>query len=545
MTLVIEQVAHHENKLDSEIEYSEIPFYAESFLQSQRNVGYDVYSATADLVDNCIDAKATKIWIDVIASKYKKPEGGYKNVIDEKSVYYIADNGCGMDESTLLDAMAIGTKAEHDSSVDLGKFGVGLKQASLALGKTFTVVTKCKDGPIISSTFSCDKIISAGKMVVSRPSVASLEDKKFFNAVTQDSSSGTVVILKDLDNFGISDPKNFKSTLKGQNQLGRIFRFILKGNTEIHVGQKNSKVVPADPVQWDDKETTRFTDGWEKMSVTVGNKEKGSISYRIAKRKKTKGMTHRSQGVIWIRNNREIKSGIDHKFWKPANETYGLYLEIKFSGNFLDRMVKLTTRKDDVKPGQDFVDRLCTELRPIINTIRNNELRAAKEASKATSNIQSELSEYCDDVKKAQKLLDCPKSLTKFRAENVGAGSKSSGKDKKAKNGKPSIDPAGNIVIKSNSCMEFNFSLFPFSKLGVLYQAEQDGNLLKVMVNEDHAFVAKNLIQSTEESSKAAVKNILMAMALAELQVSDEYMSAFEDFKCKFNHNLRILTSEV
>lgn len=65
------------------------------------------------------------------------------------------------------------------------------------------------------------------------------------------------------------------------------------------------------------------------------------------------------------------------------------------------------------------------------------------------------------------------------------------------------------------------------------------------MVNEDHAFVAKNLIESSEESSKAAVKNMLMALALAELQVPDEYQKAFEDFMYKFNHNLRILTSEV
>lgn len=546
MTLELEQVAHTNNTIDSANDFVEPPFRPEGFLQVQRNTGYDPYTATADLVDNCIDARATKVWIDVEPSRYKKPEGGYKYVIDQNSTYYIADNGCGMDAETLLGAMSIGSNGSHDTSVDLGVYGIGLKQSCLALGKTFTIVTKCVDGPIISSTFSCDKIIAAGKLVVSRPKLATPEESQFFVSKTEGSNSGTIVIMKELDAFGLSDPKTFKSTLKGPNKLGRVFRFMMKGNLEIYVGR--TKVEPADPVRAEDEKSICYTNGWKKLDIEYGG-IKGSISYRITKHaRKSSGegkTTHRDQGVIWIRNNREIKSGIDHRFWKPVNETYGLWTEIRFCGKHLDKAVKLTTRKDNVDPDQKFMDALLTELSPTIKTIKNQELAKKKEESKTLNNIQSELIEYCDDVKRAQKLLDCPKVINKFKAENIGAGSKTSSKDKKSKNGKPSLDPEGNIVIKSNSNMEFEFSLCPYGKTGILYQPDQEGNILKVMVNEDHAFVAKNLIESSEESSKAAVKNMLMALALAELQVPDEYQKAFEDFMYKFNHNLRILTSEV
>jgi hypothetical protein len=549
MKILNEHFAQTDNKTNLEDKFVETPFNAGPFIRSLRKNGYDVYSATADLVDNCIDAGASKVWIDIIPSSIKKPDGAIKKVIDKDSIYYIADNGCGMDEDTLLQAMAIGSDTDHDPKIDLGKYGVGLKQACLGLAKVFTVLTKQPNGPIISSTFSCDEIISKGKLGVSRPSLATELEQEFFNNKVKNSDCGTVVIMQNLDQFGVTCPKSFKSTLKGGNQLGRIFRFMLESKLEIHVGQKHSRVESADPTKWSDKKTTRYTDGWQKLEVANGRK-KGNISYRICKHASdpSRKEGHRPQGVIWIRNLREIKSGLEKSLWSPSNETYGLWVEIKFSGDLLDDVINLTTRKDNVKPGQDLMDKLSAELLPQIKAIRDKERSNLKNLSKASNNINAKLKDFCDEVKKIENLLTLPPiepSTVSFNKSKNNSNRGASAKNSNNNPVVPSVDLNGELTFKAKGKRKFEFELCPYRRYGILYHAEQDGSVLKVIANEDHDFISKNLIGATEESTQGAVKRLLFAMALAELQVPEIYKDAFNDFKEKFNINLRNLTNEI
>ena len=538
-------------------EFVETPFNAGPFIESLRSSGYDVYTATADLVDNCVDAGATKVWIDVEPSIVKKPDGGTKKVIDIESCYYIADNGCGMNEETLLQAMAVGSNTDHDATIDLGKFGVGLKQACLGLAKAFTVITKEKDGPFLRSTFSCDQIIAEGKLGVTKPSLASEKEIAFFEHKTKDSPSGTIVILSHLDRFGISDPNSFKSTLKGSHQLGRTFRFMLAGNLQIFVGRarkgQDAKVMPADPIKWDSKETTPYTDGWVKMNV-VGAQKKGTISYRIAKwNPQSNSVNHfastrNTGGVIWVRNQREIKAGIEKRLFTSSNDTYGLYVEIKFTGDLLDDAINLTTRKDNVKPGQDLMDKLCEVLRPQIKTIRSKEREKNKERSKTSNNVKESLKDFCEDVKKIENLLDLPpiaSSAVGFDKSGTTKNNSSSKANGKSNSATPKISGNGEISFQARGKREFEFELHPGRKLGFLYEAEQEGNVIRVIANEDHDFISKNLIGTSEESVQGAVKRMLYALALAELLVPDEYRQAFDDFKDRFNKSLRVVTTEI
>ena len=71
---------------------------ASAMIESMQAHGYTLASAIADLVDNSIAAKASKIWIDFNWEK-------------EDSYISITDNGCGMDESTLRGAMKLGSQS--------------------------------------------------------------------------------------------------------------------------------------------------------------------------------------------------------------------------------------------------------------------------------------------------------------------------------------------------------------------------------------------------------------------------------------------------
>jgi hypothetical protein len=93
-----------------------------------RSIGYTFEAAVADILDNSIDAKATRVLVRLIM----KPDG----FLD----LAIWDDGNGMDEATLREAMRFGADVSQEIE-RLGKFGLGLKLASLSQAKEVSVLT--------------------------------------------------------------------------------------------------------------------------------------------------------------------------------------------------------------------------------------------------------------------------------------------------------------------------------------------------------------------------------------------------------------------
>ena len=105
---------------------------AKRLIESLRNMGYDCSTAIADLVDNSVTAHASEIHIDILPKEGSRP-----------AVIYIADNGKGMDKDDLHEAMRFGSFQEYTQG-DLGKYGLGLKTASLSQCRKLTVSSKAK-----------------------------------------------------------------------------------------------------------------------------------------------------------------------------------------------------------------------------------------------------------------------------------------------------------------------------------------------------------------------------------------------------------------
>lgn len=111
-------------------------------LESMRSVGYDLNTAVADVIDNSIAAGANNI--DIRYCDY-----------GEKPYIAIVDDGNGMDRETAIHAMQLaGTNSEETRSAnDLGRFGLGLKTASLSQCRSL-MVTSLQHGNM--STFRWD-----------------------------------------------------------------------------------------------------------------------------------------------------------------------------------------------------------------------------------------------------------------------------------------------------------------------------------------------------------------------------------------------------
>ena len=70
--------------------------YASAMIESFRSIGYNLATATADIIDNSIAAKAKNVWIDF---EWKA----------ENTSLIITDDGKGMDLAELIKAMRPGS----------------------------------------------------------------------------------------------------------------------------------------------------------------------------------------------------------------------------------------------------------------------------------------------------------------------------------------------------------------------------------------------------------------------------------------------------
>ena len=97
-------------------------------LQALRSFGYDLNSSVADIFDNSIAADAENIWIEI-----NRSDGGF--------YLCLVDDGKGMTQTQLYEAITIGTDQKYEEE-DLGKFGLGMKSASLAHCNQLTVISR-------------------------------------------------------------------------------------------------------------------------------------------------------------------------------------------------------------------------------------------------------------------------------------------------------------------------------------------------------------------------------------------------------------------
>lgn len=195
-----------------------------SIVESLRAIGYSLETAIADLIDNSLTAGAKHIYID-------SPYNGVNTKI------FIFDDGCGMDEMTLKNAMKIGScsPSQQRSIKDLGRFGLGLKTASFSQCKKLTVVSK-QSGKISARAWDLDKIIETNSwsLIKSAP-------QEFFDRLVG-VESGTLIVWEKLDRvISSKDVKaelnfnNKKSILR--NHLALTFhRFIESGKLDIKIG---------------------------------------------------------------------------------------------------------------------------------------------------------------------------------------------------------------------------------------------------------------------------------------------------------------------
>lgn len=157
---------------------------ASALLEALRGVGYSPWTSVADLVDNSIAAGARRVQVDF----------GWQG---SASYVTVLDDGCGMEREALISAMRPGSRSpmEIRASHDLGRFGLGLKTASLAQCRVLTVASK-RNGAVAVSRWDLDYIARVDDWWLLIGFPEELVDKV---KMLDDVESGTLVLWTKID----------------------------------------------------------------------------------------------------------------------------------------------------------------------------------------------------------------------------------------------------------------------------------------------------------------------------------------------------------
>jgi hypothetical protein len=212
---------------------------AAMLIESMRDIGYSLETALSDIIDNSIAAGADKIEILI------DPSAASPRIA-------IFDNGRGMGEPELLDAMRAGSRnpLHERSGPDLGRFGLGLKTASFSQCRRMTVVSK-KDGLISFATWDLDHVATTDRWEVMIPaSIDAVPDAENLAA------EGTLVLWENLDRvLGDIPPEEAMQVLsrridEARTHIELVFhRFLAAepGHPKIAILLNKSPLHPHDP----------------------------------------------------------------------------------------------------------------------------------------------------------------------------------------------------------------------------------------------------------------------------------------------------------
>ncbi|GIO70380.1 ATP-binding protein [Paenibacillus cookii] len=223
------------------MEVISIPPYAPVLMESTRAIGYSIETAIADIIDNSIAANATQI--NIMFFPIAEP--------------YIAilDNGHGMNEEEIKNAMRYGSKNPLDDreTGDLGRFGLGLKTASMSQCRRLTVVSK-KESQVVAAQWDLDFIQLTNDWSLKLLSSEDMADIPHVEELKVN-ETGTLVVWQVLDRLSMAEINFDKSMGKYMDQVRRhlslVFHRYLGGRepgiNKIEIWMNNTKIEPIDP----------------------------------------------------------------------------------------------------------------------------------------------------------------------------------------------------------------------------------------------------------------------------------------------------------
>lgn len=288
-----------------------IPPNSSRMLEFLRAVGYSLEAAVADLIDNSIQANAKNVLVRIWRSE---------STLER---FVIVDDGDGIAPDEMRRAMQFAGGGEREPD-QLGKFGMGLKLASLSQAKELTVVTR-SSGAISGRRWTTEGIADDWRCdVVADADISSLLSENTDPVVVH--KHGTLVEWADLDRVDPGDSVDgaIEHIMKRLRlHLGMHFhRFIEDGRVKLwldtqrkgkSITKTQSEVAPLNPFDYG---VSGHADFPKTYQVSLGRGQSLEVEGHIWPAQAVKSPGYRldgkvaaRQGLYIYRNDRLIQAG--------------------------------------------------------------------------------------------------------------------------------------------------------------------------------------------------------------------------------------------
>lgn len=338
---------------------------ARRLIESLRGLGYECHTAIADIIDNSISANATEIYVDIFT----------KDQFGEPAIM-VADNGGGMDRTGLIEALRFGADQQY-SSDDLGKYGLGLKTASLSQCRKLTVATKPKPSRGSRSRrcimrWDLDHVYDRDDwelLVLEEGDLSKAEKGLLSHEVNTE--HGTTVLWTDMEeifpwlyNDNGTSSRHLSQLFEDlEIHLSMVFHKFMEGRVsgksklKIFLGEK--ELSAWDPFCLSESATASLTPETYKIEVG-GRQKKVTVSpYILPKEEKFSNPQARKlaagprgwnqqQGFYFYRNGRMLQSGGWSYLRAPDEHNKLLRIAVEFSAE-LDREFEINVTKMKAK----------------------------------------------------------------------------------------------------------------------------------------------------------------------------------------------------
>ncbi|MBN9239965.1 MAG: hypothetical protein BGO97_09670 [Micrococcales bacterium 70-64] len=515
-----------------------VPPNSKRIVGSLRDTGYEFDMAAADLVDNSIAAGATTVLVDLDMTLLGEVR------------FTVADNGSGMDEAGLLNALKYGSDERADAA-SLGKFGMGLNTASTAFAQR-VLVTSRDDASAAPLTAILDLTEVEREWPVGIEVNPSDLDLRLLEAAAAN-GSGTVVrwdivdrLQKDYKDPGGAAARKALDRLREdlRDHLQMVFqRYLDHGDgraANVDIFLNGSQLFAWDP----------FAEGLagdlvlsEEVSVEISRGEHVPMLVRafIMPRKdeldpsvkSQVNVSNELQGIYVYREGRLIHSPSWLGMWGKEPHVSLLRVELSFDHR-LDRAFDVDIKKSRILLNPQLRNFLRDEL------LRGPRQEAIKRYRKGQSTVgRSEAAANLHDTSNhsiADKsgTIDQPVLESVNEAEGTAQIRNQFGSTE-VKQVAPRVP--GRVFVESAESIED----------GLLYEPAYIGQNLGVRINQAHPYYAKVYLPNRNSSvTIQGLDSLLWALASAEYRsTSDSTRQLFEHIRFDVSMALRKLVEDL
>ena len=209
------------------------------FITSRSMGNYNIASALCDLIDNSINAEATKIFI---TANYNKGD----------PIVEILDNGKSMTKEELIQCMKLPSRnPEKDKRQedDLGRFGMGLKSASFSQCRKFSVLAKRQNQANLASWDLDSAEIKKSEMYLENIEISKLNENE--KTMPQFTKILWTKCDRLSENYKLKEDEFNQAIVSAETEISLIFHRILSGLSKffkkVTIILNNIQIEPHDP----------------------------------------------------------------------------------------------------------------------------------------------------------------------------------------------------------------------------------------------------------------------------------------------------------